>query len=384
MSGTLDSIVGNLFRPVPARWKQKAMEHLWMKSRLGMVEHFARNYSVGLPEGSDKGSLELYMDKAQALMAAGYLVSFDTLGEKSKSIGDVMGKIQINNQIAHIAEERSMFKKSEQAFIDHKKFPYACGPTFSLKPSTFLIHDECGKYNSLETFSKFLFDFANRGFKHFGIDVDMEEPYLIEDTKRVFMNTRRIHDNVDIVHQTNVDRTLGDLNDYVAKIDNLGVRLCIGIYDVDDYKIWSEVDQKNHANGRIENIGTMNKRERKTRLIEYAKNLAKEGIYVKIATHDTDVIKHMEEWFNKEGISKDMYEFQALYNVKSKGLDNLHKQLMEDKTRVRIYLPFAPTLDDAVFYGIRRACKNHQLLGTFAVGAMKYYAKKICSLGMAK
>jgi hypothetical protein len=386
MSGTIDSLIGNMFRPLPARWKQKAMEYMWSEYRLGMIEHFARNYSVGLPEGETNGSIELAMDSAEKLMSSGYLITFDTLGEKSKSIDDVRGKIQINNEMVRIANERGMFKPTEDAIASGKKFPYAYGPTFSIKPSTFTIHDELHDIHNLNTmhFTDFLHLFATKGHNHFGIDIDMEEPFWIQNTVDTFLNAKRMYDNIDIVHQTNVDRTLRDLGVYIEKIDNLGVRLCIGIYDVGDEDIWSGQNRLDYHNNIISQIGTMNKKERKTRLIQYSKFLAKEGAYVKIATHDVDVIKHMEKWFNEKGISKDMYEFQGLYNVKPKGLEELHKQLIANKTRVRIYLPFAPTLDDAVFYGIRRACKNHQLLGTFSVGAVGYYAKKVLTLGMCK
>ena len=387
MSGTIDSIVGNMFKLVPARWKQKAMEYMWDNHDLKMIEHFARRYSVGLPKGERVGSIKLYMEKAQALMDEEYLVSFDTLGEKSKTIEAIEQKRQINFDMADLAEERNMFDATMQAIISGKRFPYAYGPTFSVKPSTFTLHyeNDVRKPGTVEHFANFLFTFASRGHKNFGIDVDMEEPYSISDTIRIFSNAKRVYKNIDIVHQTNVDRTEEDLASYFdSDIEDLGVRLCIGIYDTDDKTIWSGRDRFEHENNRLTHIGTMNKKERKRRLVKYAKDLSKEGAYVKIATHDVDVIKHMEGWFNEQGISKDMYEFQGLYNVKPKGLEELHKQLIANKTRVRIYLPFAPTLDDAVFYGIRRACKNHQLLGTFSVGAVGYYAKKVLTLGMCK
>jgi hypothetical protein len=391
MSGTIETLIenmlGNMSRPFPATWKKKAMDHMWEKYRPDMIEDFVRHYCVGLPDDQDEGNLNIAMDTIEDLHKEGYLVTLDTLGEKSKTLDDIKNKIQIYVNMAILAEERGFFRPTENAIAAGMMFPYAHGLSFSAKPSTFTLHDENDKriLGSNKPLINFLHLFTERGHRHFSLDFDMEEDYWVDDTVQIFSGIKRIRENIDIVHQTNLDRTEDDLKKYIEDgVKDLGVRLCIGIYDINNKKEWSEQSLMDYHTSRISRIGTMNKRERKTRLIEYAKNLAKEGVYVKIATHDTDVIEHMAEWFNKKGISKEMYEFQALYNVKPKGLDDMHKQLMGDGTRVRIYLPFAPTLDDAVYYGIRRACKNHQLLGTFAVGAMKYYAKKILSLGMAK
>ena len=377
-----DKVMPYILSKVPPKLIHKSMEFMWGKYQLGVIEHFARNYSVGLPgdpkDESKNGSLERLMDKAEELGKEGYLVTVDNLGEKSKFKQDILNKIDLNNQILDILIERGMFAASEKAKKKGKPYPHTFGPTISLKPSAFLYHNNGNKPNldNDKLFAEFLDDFLTRAEdNHIGVTIDMEEPYLVDYTINCYLSSVAKHKNIGIVHQTSLDRTTVDLDEYIGLEEIARVRLCIGIYDITKKKIWDEDDLER----KEDNIGTMNLKKRKERLINEALAMTKCGIYTEIATHDVDVIKEIQELFKEHKISKDLYEFQALYNVKPEGLDEIHKELMADGVKVRIYLPYAPTLDDTIDYGIRRASKNPQLLWTFMKEGAKFYWNKLFS-----
>lgn len=377
----MPSVLGML----PPKFIQGMMMYMWERHHLGVIEHFARQYSVGLPSGEQVGKLELVLDEAEALMKKGYSITFDSLGEKSKTLLDIVGKEKINLDLLDMANERDMFEPTKRAIAENKPYPYVFSPTFSIKPSSFLFHGDNDKpINDLGRFEEFLQKFAMRALNYgAGITIDMEEPYIVEQTVKCYLkyafnmnngteifDTRiPVFDNLGIVHQTSLDRTSNDISNYAVFGNSARVRLCIGIYDITKKDIWADGDL---SSGRTP-IGTMNMKERKRRLVDYAKYLAERNVYVEVATHDVEVIKELLKWFTERGISKDMYEFQALYHVRPEGLEEVHRQLIDDGTRVRIYLPFAPTLNDAAFYGIRRSSKNSQLLWTFTKEAVKYY-----------
>jgi proline dehydrogenase len=60
------------------------------------------------------------------------------------------------------------------------------------------------------------------------------------------------------------------------------------------------------------------------------------GFYHAIATHDPRMIAETIRFAAEEKISKDDFEFQMLYGVRT----DLQRQLVADGYRVRIYVPF--------------------------------------------
>jgi proline dehydrogenase len=64
--------------------------------------------------------------------------------------------------------------------------------------------------------------------------------------------------------------------------------------------------------------------------------LLKSGIYHGIATHDERLIEKTKQFAQRNDISKDSFEFQLLYGIRTE----LARQLIKDGYRVRIYIPF--------------------------------------------
>ena len=64
--------------------------------------------------------------------------------------------------------------------------------------------------------------------------------------------------------------------------------------------------------------------------------LLADGNYPAIATHDEPMIEATVDFHQKEGISKDSFEFQMLHGVRR----DLQSQLVADGFNVRVYVPF--------------------------------------------
>src|SRR3989338_4214070 len=321
------------------------------------VNEIVRYYSVGLSNlpndiSDDKitaGNLEKAIDTAEELIEQGYNITFDVLGEEAKNQLEVNLFKQFFYDAAEIMKRRSMISKREVE--DRKKAgrlnPYTQSVSFSFKPSAFFTEYE-----------EFFQDFTKYGKEEgFSTTIDMEDVEWFVPTISCYRRMLRQFDNIGTVLQTNVDASEVALNELV-KIPNARIRLCIGIYNV----------SKKH--------GTMDKTPRKERLKESAKKLAINGRYAEIATHDVNIIKELQNWFELEGITPDRYEFQALYHVEPDGLKELHKTLINKGVTVRLYLPFAPSVDAAKQYGFRRTEKNPEMLKIFARKAFEYYLKR--------
>ena len=83
-----------------------------------------------------------------------------------------------------------------------------------------------------------------------------------------------------------------------------------------------------------------------------AKIMAEKGSFAGFATHDQELIDELLNWIRAENISKDKFEFQALYGVP---MDGRLERLIDYGYSVRIYVPFGPDWFD---YSIRRLEEN--------------------------
>ncbi len=122
--------------------------------------------------------------------------------------------------------------------------------------------------------------------------------------------------NIGVVLQSYLKRTAGD----VARMNELGarVRLCKGAYDEPAsvaFRDRAEVDRS---------------------YVELMKMLLSDGNFPGIATHDPKMIDATIDFHQKEGISKDSFEFQMLHGVRR----DLQQQLVADGFGMRVYVPF--------------------------------------------
>jgi proline dehydrogenase len=88
------------------------------------------------------------------------------------------------------------------------------------------------------------------------------------------------------------------------------------------------------------------------------RQLLSSGFYHGIATHDPRMIAETIRWAAGERISKDDFEFQMLYGVRT----DLQRQLVRDGYRLRVYVPFGT---EWFPYFMRRLAERPANLGFF-------------------
>jgi proline dehydrogenase len=145
---------------------------------------------------------------------------------------------------------------------------------------------------------------------------DMEGSPHTQRTLNIFYRVREKFDNVGIVIQAYLHRSekdIEDLNRAKAK-----VRLCKGAYK----------EPKEVAIKKMEII--------RENFMTLAKILFERGVYPAIATHDDKLIQATKDYVAEHNISRDSFEFQLLYGIRSK----TQQRLAEEGYKVRVYVPF--------------------------------------------
>ena len=150
------------------------------------------------------------------------------------------------------------------------------------------------------------------------VRVDMEQSSVTQLTIDIFKRLRAEFglNDVGIVLQSYLRRTLADAED-LLKIP-ARIRICKGAYN------------------EGADVAFPDKKDVDENYIRVMKLLLSSGTYHGIATHDPRMIDATVEHMQKEGISKDAFEFQMLYGVRR----DLQEQLARDGFNVRIYVPY--------------------------------------------
>ena len=73
-----------------------------------------------------------------------------------------------------------------------------------------------------------------------------------------------------------------------------------------------------------------------TNYVRLMQKLLSSGLYHAIATHDPRMIAKAIRWAAAKKITKDNFEFQMLYGVRT----DLQRRLVRDGYRIRIYIPY--------------------------------------------
>ena len=106
------------------------------------------------------------------------------------------------------------------------------------------------------------------------------------------------------------------------------------------------------------------KRDVDANYIKLMQLLLPSGIYHAIATHDPKMIDATTEFARQRGISKDKFEFQMLYGIRT----DLQSRLVRDGYRVRVYIPFG---QDWFPYFMRRLAERPANLLFFAQNLLR-------------
>lgn len=148
------------------------------------------------------------------------------------------------------------------------------------------------------------------------VRIDMEDYAHCQISLDIYRELRQEYDNVGIVIQAYLFRTMQDIDDLHALGANL--RLVKGAYKESPQVAFPEKSAVDENYKKIIRKHLLN------------------GHYTAIASHDEAIINFTKEFVSSNRISIEQFEFQMLYGI----CEDLQKQLVKEGYRVRIYVPY--------------------------------------------
>jgi proline dehydrogenase len=146
--------------------------------------------------------------------------------------------------------------------------------------------------------------------------IDMESSIYTQRTVELLKRVRTQTPTVGAVIQSYLYRSESDVQDLLSY--GCRIRLCKGAYK------------------ESEEVAFPGKADVDANYVKLMRTLLPSGFYHGIATHDPKMIAATIRCASENDISKDDFEFQMLYGVRT----DLQRRLVHDGYRVRIYIPY--------------------------------------------
>ena len=230
---------------------------------------------------------------ARACNSLGMYASLDYLGENVESINDAQrardAYLQIFDRIGEERLHANVSCKLTQLGLDLN--------TDFVEGLLFSIVERAASYESF-------------------LRVDMESSQYTQRTIEVVKRVRSRNPAVGAVIQSYLYRSEKDVQDLLTV--GCRIRLCKGAYKE---SIDVAFARKSDVDGNFLRLMAM---------------LLRSGFFHGIATHDPRMIAETIRFAAARGISKDDFEFQMLYGVRT----DLQRRLVKDGYRLRIYIPY--------------------------------------------
>jgi len=166
--------------------------------------------------------------------------------------------------------------------------------------------------------------------------VDMEGSKYTQRTLDIVKRVRARNPAVGTVIQAYLFRSETDVQDLLSC--GCRIRLCKGAYK------------------EPPEVAYRGKRDVDFNYVRLIKILLPSGFYHGIATHDPRMIAETIRWAAAKQISKDDFEFQMLYGIRT----DLQRRLVKDGYRLRVYIPYG---NDWFPYFMRRLAERPANLG---------------------
>ncbi len=199
---------------------------------------------------------------------------------------------------------------------------------------------------------------------HLGLDPD---PEFCADQLRIL--TRRAEElgnfvRVDMEGSAYTDRTLRMVKQARAETAAVGTVIQAYLYRSEDdirelLGIGCRIRLVKGAYKEPSRIAFQRKKDVDANFIKLMKLLLPSGIYHALATHDPQMIEAAIRFAGEQNITKDKFEFQMLYGIRT----DLQSQLVRQGYRVRVYIPFG---QDWFPYFMRRLAERPANLIFFA------------------
>jgi proline dehydrogenase len=252
----------------------------------GTTRGMARRFVAG-------ETLDEAIAAARACNDAGMLASLDYLGENVSSTGDAQHSrdayLEVFERIAHEKLNANVSCKLTQLGLD-------------------LNIDFC------QGLVLTIVEFAAR-YENF-LRVDMESSAYTQRTIDVVKRVRSRNPGIGTVIQSYLYRSETDVTDLLAY--GCRIRLCKGAYK------------------ELPEVAFVSKADVDANYVRLMQMLLSSGFYHGIATHDPLMIAATIRYAAAKQISKDDFEFQMLYGVRT----DLQRRLVRDGYRVRVYIPY--------------------------------------------
>jgi proline dehydrogenase len=277
----------------------------WVTSN-GTTRRMARRFVAG-------ETLDEAIAAARACNNAGMLVSLDYLGENCATTTD-----------AHRARDAylGVFERIDQERIHAN---VSCKLT------------QLGLDLNTEFCEGLVLSIAERAaaYDNF-LRIDMEGSVYTQRTIELVKRARSSTPAVGAVIQSYLYRSETDIQDLLAY--GCRIRLCKGAYK------------------ELGDVAYPHKKDVDFNYVRLMKILLPSGFYHGIATHDPHMIAETIRWAAAKNISKDDFEFQMLYGVRT----DLQRMLVKDGYRLRVYIPYG---NDWFPYFMRRLAERPANLG---------------------
>jgi len=269
-----------------------------------VVFPFAKKYIAGK-------TLDDAVRVVRQLNQKGIVATLDVLGESIKNTSEAE---ETKNECIRVLE--TIDKEKLDANLSIKLT--ALGLAIDKAYCHTLVREIVGKAKELNNF----------------VRIDMEDSPYTDLTLELYRDLRKDFNNVGIVLQAYLKRTLDDIENLKDLVPNY--RLCKGIY-IEPPTIAYKDRQKIRDNY----VAAL------TKMFEY-------GSYVGIATHDKYLIDKAYGLIKEKNIPENRFEFQMLYGV----TEYLRDKIKNDGHKIRIYVPYGKHWYP---YSIRRMQENPEI-----------------------
>jgi proline dehydrogenase len=278
-----------------------------------VVGYFSKRYIAG-------STMAEAVEESGRLNSAGCMVTLDLLGEETS-----------------VREEALAARDAYLRLLEAIAQAGADG-NVSIKPTQFgLGLDDDLAYENIEAVVARARELGNF------VRIDMEDSTTTDQTLAVYRKLRREYDNLGVVLQACLRRSVADAEALAEMKAN--VRLCKGVY-IEPYRIsWRDPEIVRRSFMQVLGI------------------LLRGGSYVGIATHDELLVWEAMRITRELGLAAERYEFQMLLGV----AERLRRVVIDSGHRMRVYVPFGR---EWYAYSTRRLKENPGLAGTIALDVM--------------
>jgi proline dehydrogenase len=227
--------------------------------------------------------------------ARGCSASFDHLNESVSGIAETEAEVREYLDVLRLIDETGI---NSNVSIKLTQFGLEIDPDLAYRNARRVVEDAARRGNFVR--------------------VDMEASNVTQATIDVFRRLRAEFglNDVGIVLQSYLYRTMDDARELLKLPAR--IRLCKGAYN------------------EPAEVAYPDKKDVDDNYVRVMQVLLSSGIYHGIATHDPKMIDATIDFAQREGVSKDAFEFQMLYGIRR----DLQEQLARDGYGMRVYVPY--------------------------------------------